>query len=453
MQELKRVLLVFGSLLVVTGFSLANPLLGLGTLILLAIGMLIRHRVRLALFVIAFLIPFDPQFEVSGKFVPLDLLFLTLAVPVIWYMMTRNLRMGRIAFFLVPYIIFAIATTAWRAENPFWFWASCVRLLTVVFVAAAVSWADSAEFTIIPLGLTLPPLLLYGLYQLQIDDFGSLYMLINPHHEDQPWLGRAYALFLHPNAYGGFCVVVSVMLVAFALRTPNSFRRNLSLLCAACGFVGSMSSGSRGSWIAAIAGLLTIFALGRSRLRSKILLVSALLFVVLLASALPYLPLKRGESLDDFTVETRTTVYLTALLLFLEHPVIGIGMTNFQEVLPTAIQWDNPIIHAHNIYLQILAEDGIVGFLLYYLPIFYLMYRSLQSARGSATALMASAGLVVICVHGLFDNLLYSNPQYLMLVAFVFGLSVKVSSQWRVKEVPESEFVGTGHLLEKPATL
>jgi O-Antigen ligase len=434
-ENLKMVSMLFTALILVTALSVVSPIMGLGLLILLVIGMLIRHSLKVAIFVLAFIIPFDPQFQVStGTFVSLDLVFAAVAVPVMWQLMKRHIKIEPMAFFLVPYIIFAVTTTAWRADNGFWFWGSCVRLLIVVFVTAAVSTIESADLCIVTLGCTLPPLMVYGLYQLWINDFGELYMLFNPHHQDQPWFGRAYSLLLHPNAYGGFCVVVSVMLVAFALRTKNAGPRVVALACATCGFVGAMSSGSRGSWIAAIVSFLAILSLGRTRLLSKILLVSALSLVILLATALPYLPLQRGESLDDYTVETRTMVYATALFLFLEHPWIGIGMTNFQDVLPDVIEWDNPIIHAHNIYLQVLAEDGIFGFLLYYVPIFYLLYWSLRRATSSTTGLMASAGLIAICVHGLVDNLLYSNPQYLLTVAFVFGLAVKAFHEHRVEE-------------------
>jgi O-antigen ligase len=60
-------------------------------------------------------------------------------------------------------------------------------------------------------------------------------------------------------------------------------------------------------------------------------------------------------SAADFSRSSRLTIWSQAFHHFTAHPVFGIGWSNFQPA---------PGDHAHNSYLQVLAELGLVGFTL-----------------------------------------------------------------------------------------
>ena len=63
-----------------------------------------------------------------------------------------------------------------------------------------------------------------------------------------------------------------------------------------------------------------------------------------------------GSGVDD---TGRTQLYGQAFLFFKEHPIIGIGWTNFKNLFVLRRT------HVHNIYLQLLCETGISGFIVF----------------------------------------------------------------------------------------
>jgi len=62
----------------------------------------------------------------------------------------------------------------------------------------------------------------------------------------------------------------------------------------------------------------------------------------------------------------RTAFWTLAIEEFKKHPIFGIGWGEFQKINPRG--W-----HAHNIYVQILCETGIVGFSLYLIWFLYFL--------------------------------------------------------------------------------
>ena len=79
----------------------------------------------------------------------------------------------------------------------------------------------------------------------------------------------------------------------------------------------------------------------------------------------------------------RTMLWSRAFSLFKEHPVFGIGWGNFRNHLTDTFNVfnDGQLSNAHNNYLQLLCETGIVGFLLFVIPLFYILYRTFRTTR------------------------------------------------------------------------
>jgi O-antigen ligase len=60
----------------------------------------------------------------------------------------------------------------------------------------------------------------------------------------------------------------------------------------------------------------------------------------------------------------RIALWKGALLMFEDNPVKGVGINNFREVYMESYKQPNTVAnsHAHNTYLNFLAETGIIGF-------------------------------------------------------------------------------------------
>lgn len=412
-------------ILVVLGISIFNPYFGLVALALLLGAMILGLNLQWGVLVLICLLPFDPQLELKPDFfVYFDLLFILPVLVYAWKVAFGDVKVNWFSLALMPYVLFAIASGFWRAENFFWFSAYSARLIIAVLFMGVIACIGRAETITAVLGAALVPQVCYGLYQLLASDIGPLYLLVYPHYQRQPWTDRAYGFFFQPNNFGGYCATVSVMLLALGLRTKAPGLRIVYFILALFGFVGLASSGSRGAWIAAGVGLILLFMYSRARLGAKLGLVAVVILALAASQWFATAQVARAESLDTFTIESRTTMYLAAGLLFLQHPLIGVGLTNYQELMSSVVEWTFDAGNAaHNLYLQVLSENGSIGFLCFFLPLFYFLYRNLKHAQRSTTAMVSSVGLAVVLVHGLFDFQFATSPQYLLLFSVVFGLA------------------------------
>jgi O-antigen ligase len=117
-----------------------------------------------------------------------------------------------------------------------------------------------------------------------------------------------------------------------------------------------------------------------------------------------------------------------------DHPWTGVGFSNYQPVYEQyrLLNWPMPLGHAHNIYLNMAAETGLIGLALYlwlWITIFVVTFRALRCAAGEARAI--AVGLmgtwVYLSAHMLVDNL-YVNNTHLMIGALL-GLLVVIAGR------------------------
>ena len=130
----------------------------------------------------------------------------------------------------------------------------------------------------------------------------------------------------------------------------------------------------------------------------------------------------------DTAVLSRATEAITAVLVFADHPILGVGPGLFPSYYrlyadDVGIEVKQRDREAHDLYLHILAEDGIVGFVVF-MAILGLTLRDLIRVRrrwlktrpdiaAMATGLMLS--IVTYMTTGLFLHLSYARYFWLML--------------------------------------
>ena len=113
-----------------------------------------------------------------------------------------------------------------------------------------------------------------------------------------------------------------------------------------------------------------------------------------------------------------------AISEFLKHPLLGIGWGNFSRFY-------NPA-GVHNIYLQLLCECGIIGFILSFAAMLYAFSRSigilkqqLNSSNKQLLILMKCSVFIQLYtfVYGLFGNPIYDQSYLLM---YFWGLLIAI---------------------------
>jgi len=207
------------------------------------------------------------------------------------------------------------------------------------------------------------------------------------------------------------------------------------LLIPACGYV-MLASGSRKSAVAfaLLIGLWGTYASApRNTFQNQLKrLILGGAIIALIVELLPWAAENTvlGQRFSDFfeqgggsvqaSMETnvRYWMYVEGLKTFLEHPVFGVGMYNFNLYFYTGQ-------FSHSNYIEPLVTTGLVGFLLYqafYACILVRAFRLLRRRPDTGTAYrlkMIVIGIVVMLVIGVGTPHYTSTPVYVLLTAFM----------------------------------
>src|SRR5690242_12787293 len=195
--------------------------------------------------------------------------------------------------------------------------------------------------------------------------------LIFPRFILNPDLGihvdRARGPLLQAVANGVSLIVLG--LVALHSYIRGKMRRTALAVLLAAVPIAILATLTRAVWLSFAAALLAV-ALLFWRARSRRLFL-AIFIVAISALALLFSSEQLRSTLDDRLneegpIEFRQAVYSGAWEMFLERPLLGWGFHQMQDELPRHVTgYHEKILYAHNTYLELLAEQGAVGFGLY----------------------------------------------------------------------------------------
>jgi O-antigen ligase len=289
---------------------------------------------------------------------------------------------------------------------------------------------------------------------------GALHLLIDDRHF------RAFGTFGQPNPFGGFMGLIApialLTAVGYAVRLWRQRRlHNLPpmLFYGAAGAVMTAAlymSFSRGAWLAFIisAGA-AAFALPRRTAYGFAAAAAGLLLIggLWIGGGLPSSMVERISSITQETLSAvdvrgvdvtpenyanieRLAHWQAAISMAAASPWLGVGFGNYEAAYPEfrLIYWHFPLGHAHNYYLNVLAEAGIIGLSAYlglWFGIALIIWRTRchpdPLARCVGVGLLAS--WVYLAVHSLTDKL-YVNNMFLHLGAVIGIAAVLYRQTW-----------------------
>ncbi len=274
---------------------------------------------------------------------------------------------------------------------------------------------------------------------------------------------RAFGTFEQPNPYGGYMAWITVFMIGVCLpqvwvwiarflSLPDATSEDdpplpvgwliVLLGIAALMGVALIASWSRGAWLAAVVGSGAIaFFFPKNRWVGVGLIVAGFLAlgVVFQLGLIPasisdrltssteieFADLRDQEvSPANFAVLERQAFWQAAFGMFQSDIWTGVGFGNYDAAYPDYFvgRWERSLGHAHNYYINLLAETGILGlvaYLLFWIAIFCQILMKLPhlslSQRGLALGLIGV--WVALATHHLVDNL-YVNHNWFILGLF-----------------------------------
>ncbi len=263
---------------------------------------------------------------------------------------------------------------------------------------------------------------------------------------------RAFGTFGQPNPFGGLMGMalplglmgaysqLSMLYVHYRQRhaLPKSFILSFALfsIVSLLIFCALIASWSRGAWLGLMsAGAVMIFAIPRRWTLSIAFVLGLTLLVAslwlsgilpqsivnrLTATAGDFFTITDIRGVDvsplNYAVVERLAHWQAAINMAEDKPILGVGLGNYEVLYDhyRLINWREPLGHAHNYYLNILAETGILGFAAY-LAFWLMIWRLTWQIRNHPDIFARSIAIgllgcwTYIAVHSLFDNLYVNN--------------------------------------------
>jgi O-antigen ligase len=155
-------------------------------------------------------------------------------------------------------------------------------------------------------------------------------------------------------------------------------------------------TGSRGGMLAGLTALLIVplaMTLSPGRLATAIVML-----VVSGALAMAYVPDKiverlatTGVEVEDLSLGGRVKLWKAGIRAFGQHPVTGVGVSGFKTAVDPLLGTTTQV--AHNSFVSVLVEEGVVGFVLYmmmFVAVFLAVLDLPRIERRFALVLMAT---------------------------------------------------------------
>jgi O-antigen ligase len=249
-----------------------------------------------------------------------------------------------------------------------------------------------------------------------ISSNGKLYWMRQPRSG-----GWIYGPYVNHNHYAGLMeMLVPIPLIVSLTRLAPPKLRAVAAATAAV-MVGTIFlSGSRGGMIAIVAELIILAA---SLVRQKRSLRTAIGIAVFLAIVVGLLVWIGGGELSqriatagpghtELSSDIRTYINRDGLRMFLKKPVLGWGLGTFPIVYPEfRTFYTNFFVNeAHNDYLQLLVEMGLLGFATMLWFVVTLYVRAFKKIRNWPTEM--SGAVTLACLLGLSGILVHSAVDF-----------------------------------------
>jgi len=176
---------------------------------------------------------------------------------------------------------------------------------------------------------------------------------------------RATIGFGWPNESGlFFALALPACVLALRLQRGAAARAWLGAALAACG-LGLVATFSRGSWLATLLAPLALVLAGSGKGALRAWLGCALLVVLLDLATGGSITGRAASLVGDYAVEQRGMLMVMGVLMFIDHPWVGVGPGGFGDALlvygPQVATLTDYIGSAHNGYIEVAAETGVFG--------------------------------------------------------------------------------------------
>jgi O-antigen ligase len=265
--------------------------------------------------------------------------------------------------------------------------------------------------------------------------------------------GRLTGGIFNPNAFAAEMVIALAMMIFLLLSARRASLRFLLLACLAPCAAAFVRTQSRSGLIALVAACV-VAAVVAGPIRGRLIAVLLIVACIGVAYYVYAAPAQLRERVTSIATggqadPLREDTWHIALRSTRAHPLAGVGLGNFPAVESNYVTTNLDILKigelrrlqlvVHNTYLEILAELGVIGLVLY--------GAVLAMTLGRAFAMLARPGpeddgtrllarMITAATVGLLTSQIFNSGEYSKQLWLLLGMSVAVASlggQWRIE--------------------
>lgn len=239
---------------------------------------------------------------------------------------------------------------------------------------------------------------------------------------------RAISFFPDPHIFA-FYLALSLSFIAANLWSSQDYNfKRLKIAALICGVIALFLTFSRGAYLGFIGALIfTAFLtfikagiLSRENFKKTTAFGAAALIAAIIILNFNNPISQRFYATFNLTEGSnaqRIAIWKEALEIFKNNPLFGIGIGNYAVEKNILADYRDPS-NAHNLYLDIAAETGILGLAAWLILIFGTIWKLSFQMNDKRTILLAT-GLVWFSVHSFFETAVYSPVVLAMLMVYL----------------------------------
>lgn len=380
-EDIIKAVPILAAVLCLSGMFVFDPLaIGIVATVLIFVGFCLPLRNRLIM--LFTLLPFSRAglgWELGTGFGPFDLYAIWFGLLFLWRIIAVDVFQIRSSPILTAgwLMLLSFIPSAINTEEFVWYFRGLGQVFTGLVLATAVFVSLTRNFTI-RFAVNLLRLLtiisfffsLYGAYQAY--QFRSLLNLVG---------GRTFSfIFGDPNYYATYLLMVLCLAISFSFTEQRRIWRIGYIGIAATYIVSIVMTVSRSGYLVLIIIIICYgvyfyrFAGIQRLLSGGLALVIVATITILLTTNISsqlvdiFLLSERVSTVvegSDASVNQRKNIFIVGTRVLTDQPIFGIGFGNFEVVFDRYREGELSTGNAraaHNTFLKIFAETGIIGF-------------------------------------------------------------------------------------------
>lgn len=247
-------------------------------------------------------------------------------------------------------------------------------------------------------------------------------------------MSRANGFYGHPMTLGGWlCIFLPLLLIEFFEKKLLKQYHWLAGLAFCICSAGLVFNATRGAWLAVtvVCAVLLLYYMFKSKRNLAI----SIIFIALISTVLLNNPkfMHRLDTIDDFdkyqSNTERILIWQSAWNMFKDHPILGVGLgqytENYQKKYISPQAKEPNLTHAHNNFIQMLAENGIVGFGGFIIMFGYIILKNFIDwlKTKNVYALMITFSTICLLLQG-FTEYNVGNSAVIKMYFLILGVCV-----------------------------